>query len=1314
MTGLTRPSSLAAALALTALALCAVLALPVLGQDVAPPIALTRLCITWGGGDATTWIGQLRLDKGSLSDLKLLSVNADAAGSMWVDQSQVRINSLSPHKSDSIEVVANGAADAKLLIELSAGPKATPSQAQVPLADLARRPYQQRLDNTGNTLEIRAIPEPSLHISFEGDAGQHDALIFAPGETLSFELAPLLPATLHGTTLDIQTTLSPARRKNVAWTGGQRLAVPVDRPPKADVVVPLQVPEGVYTVRITVSRSSGYLRDKFFPGAATAIAERSFEIVVVDTQPPAAAAAGGWEPVLEIDPTNPRWVERLPEWTQLRRIPGINSINHGSLGSIRAGAVDSPLGRFIELPPTVGGSDPHWQAYSLPLEAAGTPHLLEINYPADEEQHFGLSIVEPNAAGDVEGIQRDGGVYVEGLGRSEAKQKETHRLVFWPRTQAPLLVVTNQHPTAAAHFGPIRVLKRTGPLGAGQSAPHPRQRMIATYIARPYGAESFGATDALDVAVATGEPKSVDDYQTFYEIATRLAESVHYGGYNSAVVSVMADGSSIFPSARLPFTPRYETGRSADRVRDIDGLELTLRIFDREQLMLVPAIEFTTPIPQLEELRRSSDPQTSGLELVDMDGRTWLDANGTRDGSAPYYNMLDPRVQQAMLDVVRDIVERYGAHPAFGGLAVQLTSDGYTQLPTLDWGFDDATIERFSRDTGIQLGPPGANRFAARHAALTGPHANAWRTWRTQQVAAFYDRLAVLVRGSGQRKLLLTTEKLFDHPQINQRVRPNLLVKNRVAATMLDLGIDRELLERTPGVVLCLTQYVEPMSPLPDRAVDMELNAAFARGYQPGNAATKAASVLYHRPLPSRLASFAASSPFRIAGEMRFLSHPMPSGLAARQPYVQALLRGDPAVLIDGGDSLPLGHEDLLRTVRNLLGDLPASAQVSDLAKQSVVVRTYAEPNQVTMLVMNMGPWHTNAQVTLDVPKSATLAPLSAPTSGGENDPIKSLTLPVGRQPWNVSLEPYDMQAVRIAVPGVKAIDMRATLGSTAIAELKRRVDDLANRDVSAPHTYRALANPSFEPLGGGPLPGWRVVSLAKTASAVLDATNPQDGKTSLYIRNDAQFAAVESDAFPIPSTGQLAMTVFVRGQNMGPGTELRFVFESESGGKSYRRSAKVQGVKTQRENQQWGGPCIIPVPDLPLDTHGQMRIKFELTGPGEVWLDNVTLNDLLFSVKLYENSQADILQLLQRSHEVQAAFDAGQLKDCIQMLDEYWPRFVLAYTPPTTPVIALAPSADTPPATAAPAPPAPTDNKGDQPAPGFSDRIKRIVPLLR
>ncbi len=498
------------------------------------------------------------------------------------------------------------------------------------------------------------------------------------------------------------------------WTDIQKLPVPIEGRPTVDLNVPLQQAEGVYTVHVAVSRPSGYFRDKFFAAAAAPLAERSFEVVVIDPRPAARSASGHWVPVLEIDPTNPRWIERLPSWTQFRRIPGLS--NHGSLGSIRAGAVDLPLGRFIELPPTVAGADPHWQGYTLPLEAVGVPHMLEIDYPADAEQQFGLSIVEPNAAGVVEGEYRDSGVYVEGLGRSEVKHKQTQRLIFWPRTQSPLLVVTNQHPTAAARFGQLRVYKRVGSLTAGAPVAAANGRLMAAYLARPLAAESLGATQANEIANAIGSIKTSDDSQTLYESVTRLADYVQYGGYNSAVV-----GTKLSDVWATP-------GGQGATIGTTDGLDLSLRVFDRERLTLLPAIEFAAPLSQLEELRRKSDPRVAGLEWVGPDGRTWLEANGTRGGRAPYYNLLDPRVQEAILGIVRNLVARYGNHAAFGGLAVQLSSDGYAQLPPLEWGMDDATIARFERATGIALTATGPGRFAARSELLSNQHAEDWRS----------------------------------------------------------------------------------------------------------------------------------------------------------------------------------------------------------------------------------------------------------------------------------------------------------------------------------------------------------------------------------------------------------------------------------------------------------------------------------------------------------------------------------------------------------------------------------------------------------
>ena len=205
-----------------------------------------------------------------------------------------------------------------------------------------------------------------------------------------------------------------------------------------------------------------------------------------------------------------------------------------------------------------------------------------------------------------------------------------------------------------------------------------------------------------------------------------------------------------------------------------------LQIFDREKLTFIPALEFAAPIPELEELRRAGDSQKSGIEIIGSDGKTWLESVGTRSGSAPYYNMLNPRVQQVMLTAIRELVERYRAHPAFGGLAIQLNGNGFSQLPPPEWGLDDATMERFTHDSGIRIPASGESRFADRQAVLSGPQREAWRSWRASQLADFYARVAAIVDTKGQRKLLLTSERLFDHPLLRQKIRPNLLAGDRI------------------------------------------------------------------------------------------------------------------------------------------------------------------------------------------------------------------------------------------------------------------------------------------------------------------------------------------------------------------------------------------------------------------------------------------------------------------------------------------------------------------------------------------------------
>ncbi len=1314
MTGQGRPSSLAHAAAPAAAPCCArpwwwtrlaivaalLLLVPSSPLSAADPLLRhpAHVRIAWGGPPdaARRWTGRITVDGGTFGEFRLLGMEADAAASVWREQNTIRVDAPRVHRFDGIDVAITASdEDAQLHIELSSDPNQPPVSVDVPLAKALREPFQLALDASGNALLVQRAPGDELRIETA-----RQELIFAPRDTFSFTLRPVVDGIEPGSTIDVETRLSKARGGSTLWSDQQRLPVPVDGDPLAPMAVPLPSEEGVYTIDVAVTRPPGF-RDRFLPtGSAKPLAERRFQIVVMRLAAEPPADPGTWKTVLEIDPANPRWWQRLPDWTQVGRLPGIAP---RPLGSIRAGAVDTPLGRLVELPPTQSGSEPHWQAYPLPIEKTGAPHLLEIEYPANLDQHLGLSILEPNASGRTVPIGRDSGVYVEGLGRSQVTGFHVHRFVFWPRTNSPLLLVTNGHPTAAARFGRIRVLRRQGSLANAErpSSWRDAQRLVAAYVSRPLVPETFGATEGLD----PNSGQSVDDWQTFYEGATRLADYLEFAGYNAAATSVLADGSATFPSGRLLSTPLHHTGRMIAGLGGLppdDALELALRVFDRRGLALFPTLQLASPLQQLEPLRRAADPQTSGLEWVGPAGRSWLEIYGADRGLAPYYNLLDDRVQQAVENIVREIVDRYGHHQSLAGLAVQLSGDGFAELPGLEWGLDDRTIAQFEHDTGIHLTADGPNRFAARQTQLLGEHRDAWRAWRAARVTQFYRRLAEVLRSAdADRRLLLTTERAFSRPSLKAQVRPNVLASVRIDGVLLDLGIDRAALATTPGVVLCATRFVEPGEPLVDRAVDMQISEAFAATARGLSGAT-----LYHRPTRQRMSGFDAKSP--LDSYTLLVTQSSPDGSEARRAYAIALDDGDPQLVLDGGELLPLGQEDAVRGVRETLQRLPTGVPTSTTDQQPVTVRRYAEADGTTLLVVNGCPWQASATVSLDVPQPATMEPLvAAPTTGTDAAASAPRALEAGRQTWTLELAPYDVRAVRVSTAGVEVAAVQASVGDAARQELDARLANLGDRDLTAVSECAALANPGFEPVGGGGnVPGWQAVGNSAAATAELDATTPHSGQTCLYLSGGGGTAAVESANFTTPPTGQLAMTVFVRGEHAGPETELRMVFETELDGQLYRRFAAVGGnpARAQPLDAEWVYYAFC-VGDLPLDSHGQMRVRFELTGPGEVWIDDVQLYDLLFPLRFYAYSSQERLELVKLLLAARSAEEDGRITECVRLLESYWPRFVTAHTPLGPPAVAAKP--------AAPAPATPPADDEPEEAPTVGQRLKGYLPSI-
>ena len=120
------------------------------------------------------------------------------------------------------------------------------------------------------------------------------------------------------------------------------------------------------------------------------------------------------------------------------------------------------------------------------------------------------------------------------------------------------------------------------------------------------------------------------------------------------------------------------------------------------------------------------------------------------------------------------------------------------------------------------------------------------------------------------------------------------------------------------------------------------------------------------------------------------------------------------------------------------------------------------------------------------------------------------------------------------------------------------------------------------------------------------------------------------------------------------------------------------------------------PLDYLPGEGLSELRLGFELLGAGEVWVDDVQIFDLAFS----EAERYELSKLISLASVV---LEKGQLADCSQLLDGYWPQFLVSHVPLTqanTPVAQrlrenrAAPGAT--PAPAAPKKPTMMDNLRD------------------
>jgi hypothetical protein len=1242
-----------------------------------PELIELELRIAIGGGAPQAWRGSIAVEDGDVALVRVLGLEPDTPGAARSVNGRLEFQQRSPHGYDGFDVVVRGPRSGKLRINIAS--QGEPQHIEVPLGELINGVNSSALDDQQNRLLVRRTPGDKLRVLFE-----RDNLVFDTGETFTFSVQPHEAGLPTDTQLRCRVRLLNAGDAEI-WNTETDFRIGRDgaAPTLGPFACPLPAAEGVYraTIEIIHPPRLGVALVRTKPLLA-----RDVQLVAISLTPPEPDDTP-FANVLEIDPAHPGWLDRLTRLSRLPSIPGF--ANKEPLDNKKSSVVEHHGAKLVQL--GTGG----WQAYPLPLKNIGAPHVLEVEFPRDASQSLGISIVEPNAAGHVAPLGVDSGVIHTATIGEAASGMLKHRLVFWPKTKTPLVLLTNRDTKQPALYGKLRVLAGPRNLPSQLADNEPRGRLVAAYYDKPLFAENFGAGEALDAATS----RTLDDWNTFYLGARRMIEELKFAGYNGAVISVVCEGSALYPSQLLEPTPKYDMGQffatGQDPLRK-DVVEMLFRLFDREGLQLVPAVQFATPLVELEQ--HAADPEEGlGLTLIGPEGKPYAVVRGTRRGIAPYYNPLDERVRRAMRHVVDEIASRYGHHEAFAGVSLQLSPDTFAQLPGEEWGYDDVTIRNFARESKKSLPNSGPTRFAQRARQLQGPDREVWLAWRAKQMSLLYTSIERdLLRHRGNARLFLAGGEMLHSEALERSLRPALPPHAKLREALLSIGFDPQLLQGHSNLVFLRPQREFAPGELASKAAQIELNRStefddlLARLTNPG-------MHWFHEPATLRLPEFDAASPFGADKTHLFLAAQLArTGSEARKAFVRSLAAYDATAVASGGWMLPLGQEEATRDIFAVYRSLPPQTleriENESERTQPLIVRQAAHEGRTYALLINPSPWPLKVNLELSDPDGGAWLAL-----GGRALPAGSR---VGdKQTIAIELAAYDLFAIASENARGQVSGWQVTLPPTANDQLRRAIDDLRARAIAlrSVKPLDRLANADFEQaVEKSEPPGW-IHATTAGVSVGIESHEARD-KQALRIASTGPDAWVRSEPFAAPATGRLSVWVWLKVKDEKSQPPLRLAIEGRHRDKTYYRFASVgAGAATPPLKNQWA-PYLFQVDDLPTSDFTDLRVGFDLMGKGEVWIDDVQIFDAYFQ----EPEQEELLKTIALAD---LHLGQGRVGDCQRLLDGYWPRFLAEH-------VAAAPAPVK--VSSAPKPPSPAPDSTDQPKQSVKERVWNWVPKWR
>ena len=1264
-----------------------------------------NLRIYWGGGDPEQWEGRVWLSRGAIVSYRLLGDQPDGPASVYVINGQLHIQHTRPRTSDGMDIkIINVPPDAELIVELKRTTSSTvPTPLRFPLSELMQDTVGRTLDDRDNQLLIGRTPGDKFGVKFN-----RESLVFSPGESLGFEIIPNRIGLPANTPIHLSVELRYARNGRTIDRYDEDLITDaegqlVDLRPIKEFRLEYNT-ERVYELVLRLTDGRTWTRIPIAQPVRFSELVRKVQLIVIDPRqrPDVPDDDDGEVEVVRFDPeARGRWdiftkpFNRIP----LRRFGPWEPTSTAKSRVWQHEVTEYQGEEYVELEPG------EWHTYPFAVQQPGVPHRLEIDYPADIPQTLDVTVVESSEGGWNHSHMCVAGIHVPPESEKNIGVVKQHRVVFWPNGTNPQILLRNRQDQGNCRYGTVRVAALTGglPEFAIPDVPYERRRLIA-YIDRPSITSNFVASEAVDEVWNAG----LQDWQTFYEAGRRLVDYLQHEGFDTAIVNVYSEGSTIYPSKLLQPNARFDNGvffvSGQDLVRK-DVLEMLFRLFDRAGIELVPALQFATPLPVLERQLKSGADGATGIRLVNTMGRTWIESHGTHDGLAPYYNPLDHRVQAAMQDVVDELVSRYRHHRSFAGIALDLSPTGFAVLPGVAWGFDDQTIKRFAREAAVEVLEPGPDRFSRREARLRDDqeYRKQWLTWRSAELAKLHRGLCNVVNSKrAGSTLYLLGPNLLDKPQIQQKLRPSLPMKNDQAlfGALLDFGLDAPAYQGEPNIIFARPRRLDQLTESSSTTVfhDVEAMVEIDRFFE---LMANQATLSFHVPTLNSGDDLGDGIEQRtFFGGTNQVSYLAPSDYFNRKRFAHSLATMDSQLMIEGGRMLPLVLEPSAREFLEIYRRLPFAQFTSVLGEtstQPVVIRKYSKNGRTCVYLVNDSLWKVSVDLQMDVSVTTPIESLSEKA-------LPALVDEDNRTTWRVSFEPYELVAAWIQAEDVNIQPIKTTLPEEAVEGLQKQIDQLRVRlrELRLPPPLEHPDNRGFEEVRSDeqPVPKWwKKTGDRMGATVESKGTRTGQGCLRLWNQSENDQMWLRSTSFQPPNTGRLATWVWLRVDNPSEQPELRLSVDAKYNGQEYYRHAPVGRGTEFPLTDQWVR-YIFSVDDLPVEGLTDLRVGFDLMRPGEVWVDSVQTFDLAFT----QSEQHELTKIIGLAN---LYLREGQVADCQRVLHGYWPRFLRTFVEvPAQPPFKIAVLPKGKSTVVTPGKPSVSENKLD-----WFDRLKRWTP---